>query len=147
MKKVWPSAVACLVCVLAVPGAFAGAPLKGVDVKLGKNPGGGCAARTTDANGNVNFGVWPKGNYTVALSATNMPANARVAKPAKFHVEIRGAAQGAITHVLTAANADGQAPIEFVSDGKTPIVVNVNDGSAEPLDAARIKSHSNSTNN
>jgi hypothetical protein len=135
------------VCLLAVPSAFAGAPLKGIDVKLGKNPGGGCAARTTDANGNVNFGVWPKGNYTVAFSASNMPANARVAMPAKFHIEIRAAVQGIITHVLPATNADGQAPIEFVSDGKTPIVVNVNDGSAEPLDVARIKSHSNSTNN
>ena len=132
---------------LSVQSAFAGAPLKGVDVKLGKNPGGGCAARTTDANGNVNFGVWPKGNYTVAFSAASIPANARVAKPAKLHVEINGAVQGAIIHVLPAAAADGPAPIEFVSDGKTPIVVNVNDGSAEPLDAARVKSHSNSTNN
>ncbi len=47
--------------------AFAGAPLKGIDVKLGKNPGGGCAARTTGASGTADFGVWPKGNYTLEI--------------------------------------------------------------------------------
>lgn len=144
MKRSW---IVCVACVLAVQSAFAGSPLKGIDVKLGRNPGGGCSARTSDANGNVNFGVWPKGNYTVALNASNMPVNARVAKPAKLHIEIHGAVQGTITHVLPAADADGQAPIELVSDGKTPIIVSVNDGGAEPLDAAHVKSHSNTNNN
>ena len=127
--------------------ALAGAPLKGIDVKLGKNPGGGCAARTSDAGGSANFGVWPKGNYTVTFSAVNVAANARGAKPNNLHVEISGAVEGKITHVLPAATADGLAPIEFVSDGKTPLMVKVSDGTGEPVDWARVKSHSNASNN
>src|SRR3984957_20470051 len=88
--------------------AFAGAPLKGIDVKLGKNPGGGCAARTTDTGGNADFGVWPKGNYTLefaladsstaaapATSRTQAPASKLVApSPTKLHVVITGATGG-----------------------------------------------------
>lgn len=47
-----------------------GAPLKGVDVKLGKNPGGGAAARaTTNAKGEFNLGVQPAGKYDLTVSA------------------------------------------------------------------------------
>jgi hypothetical protein len=64
---------AAAACLFLAQTVFAGAPLKGIDVKLGKNPGGGCAARTTDAGGKADFGVWPKGNYTLefAPAATN----------------------------------------------------------------------------
>ena len=58
-------AVAAAAFFLLAQLAFAGAPLKGIDVKLGKNPGGGCAARTTDSGGKADFGSWPKGNYTL----------------------------------------------------------------------------------
>ena len=48
--------------------AIAGAPLKGVDVKLGKNPGGTPAARTTtDSKGNFDFGVLPQGSSSVII--------------------------------------------------------------------------------
>ena len=39
------------------------APLSGVDVKLGKNPGGILATRTTDSNGKIDWGVLAKGSY------------------------------------------------------------------------------------
>jgi hypothetical protein len=132
-----------LVFAVSAQSVFAGAPLKGIDVKLGKNPGGGCAARNSDEGGNVNFGVWPKGKYTVTLSA----ANAHSSTPGKLHVEISGAVEGRITHVLSAASADKLAPIEFTSDGKTALVVKVSDGAGEVVDWARVKSHSNINNN
>lgn len=49
-----------------------GAPLKGVDVKLGKNPGGNPAARTTtDAGGNYTFSNLPLGGYRIFVDIPN----------------------------------------------------------------------------
>ena len=49
-----------------------GAPLKGIDVKLGKNPGGGCAARTsTDNNGNYSFSNIDLGSYKIYVDIPN----------------------------------------------------------------------------
>jgi photosystem II stability/assembly factor-like uncharacterized protein len=49
-----------------------GAPLKGVDIKLGKNPGGNAAARTTtDANGNYTFANVPLGMYKIYVDIPN----------------------------------------------------------------------------
>ena len=137
--------VAFLVLVfgLAAQGAFAGAPLKGVDVKLGKNPGGGCAAKVSDGGGEANFGVWPKGSYTVSFDVANAPG----ASPKNLHIEIAGAAEGTITHVVATSTADRLEPIVFTSNGKTPLIVKVSDGTSEPVDWAKVKSHSNSTNN
>ena len=46
-----------------------GAPLKGVDVKLGKNPGGKAAARTTtNDKGEFTFDILPKGEYVLTVS-------------------------------------------------------------------------------
>jgi hypothetical protein len=147
MKRFWIAGTVCLVWVLATRVAFAGAPLKGIDVKLGKNPGGGCAARSSDASGNVDFGVWPKGNYAVTLAGASLPANAQRSKLSNLQVEVSGVVEGRVTHVLPAANVDDIEPIAVTSDGKTPLVVKVSDGTGEPVDWARVKSHSNSNNN
>ncbi len=49
-----------------------GAPLKGVDIKLGKNPGGTAAARTTsDINGNYSFTNIPVGSYKIYVDIPN----------------------------------------------------------------------------
>ncbi len=49
-----------------------GAPLKGVDIKLGRNPGGNAAARTTtDSHGHYSFPSVPLGNYKIYVDIPN----------------------------------------------------------------------------
>jgi len=128
-KRFVTVAAACLFLAQTV---FAGAPLKGIDVKLGKNPGGGCAARTTDAGGKADFGVWPKGNYTLefAPAATNGPAgqakDRSLLMPAvmKARVTISGATGGKIERDVEAgASNERAAPIQFSLDGTQRLVV------------------------
>src|SRR5580692_2104938 len=130
--------VAAATFILLAQFAFAGAPLKGIDVKLGKNPGGGCAARTTDAGGKADFGVWPKGNYTLEFApeaAPTAPAgqttNRTIPMPAlmKVHVVISGAPGGKLERDVNAGEVAGRAtPLEFSLDGKQSLVVQVSAG-------------------
>jgi hypothetical protein len=118
-------------CLFLAHSVFAGAPLKGIDVKLGKNPGGGCAARATDASGTADFGVWPKGNYTLEFSpATNGPAgqanDRSLVMPAlmRARVVISGATGGKIERdVESGGSTERAAPIQFSLDGKQRLVV------------------------
>jgi hypothetical protein len=120
---------AAAACLFLAQTVFAGAPLKGIDVKLGKNPGGGCAARTTDAGGKADFGVWPKGNYTLEFApavngAPTPPAKSAPQAALKLHVVISGAAAGKMERDVEAgASAERAAPIQFSLDGSQRLVV------------------------
>lgn len=116
---------------------FAGSPLKGIDVKLGKRPGGGCSARVTDASGKANFGVWPKGNYTISIDpqTASAPTAQKIARPmnpdlkssaptaSKFHLVLTGASTGRIERNIESGNTARNAPIEFSLNGKDELVV------------------------
>jgi hypothetical protein len=115
-------AMAAFFCLVSFQSAFAGAPLKGVDVKLGRNPGGGGAARMTDANGTADFGVWPKGDYTLSVS----PAPGR----SKMHVVVAGVTNGAVERDIAASPSGRVAPIAFSLNGSTPLRVSVTSAGA-----------------
>src|SRR2546427_10605054 len=72
------SATLCLLVAVVTaqkePNSTTGAPLKGVDVKLGKNPGGSPARRTTDPNGNIDWGNLPAGSYSLEIVPPEKPA-------------------------------------------------------------------------
>jgi hypothetical protein len=105
--------------------AIAGAPLKGVDIKLGKNPGGGLASRTTDVSGGFNFGVVPKGSYRITVAA---PAGSELAKTRAVEVIVYSAAKAPVSAVLGpsgAARKSGAVEaadfMVIASDGVHPI--------------------------
>ena len=51
-----------------------GGPLKGIDVKLGRNPGGGIQARTTSGNdGKYEFTNLPNDNYRIYVDIPGLP--------------------------------------------------------------------------
>jgi len=131
------------------PQAVPGAPLKGVDVKLGRNPGGSPAARTTDQNGKFDFGVLPKGSYYLIVSLPDKNRSAAASPTVKTcWVTINGAVGGAIQKgwdfeknrafdaaTMGTAKAAGQEKIILESDG------------THPLNGTIVKSKSNITNN
>lgn len=145
-------AFAFLAIALLSAAAQAGAPLKGVDVKLGKSPGGGASARTTNADGKLDLGVLPAGSYYLIISA---PKGTDIGRDPEAQIEIKGATGGTIKKrwdyakkkAFDAAPADssaraaapiGEEKIIFTSDGVHPV---------EIAASTILKSKSNISNN
>jgi hypothetical protein len=133
---------------IALYAETAGAPLKGVDVKLGRNPGGTLRTMTTDDNGVLQLGVLPRGSYYLLFASAVKPTDAVVAA-----VEITGLRAGPLTYRynrksasilfrngVLVSNPDRAKQSEpekmtFETDGTTPVQVTI------------VKSKSNITNN
>jgi hypothetical protein len=128
MRIARPLILASIAVLCVSIAVYAGSPLKGIDVKLGKNPGGGCAARTTDASGKANFGIWPAGSYT--LNFNPPPPAALTAKgsapaiPSKIHIVITGTTSGKLERDLNLADSAARTtPINFTLNGKQELIV------------------------
>jgi hypothetical protein len=108
-------ALAALFLFAAISHLEAGIPIKGVDVKLGRNPGGNAAARTTtDSSGHFSFPVQPAGSYTITVAAKQ-----------PMEITVRGAGRS-ITRSSPATQPNAKAvpaplKVDLNSDGKTAI--------------------------
>lgn len=161
----WASTFA-MICLLASvitaqkgTNTVSGAPLKGVDVKLGKNPGGGAAARTgsTDEKGQVNWGPLEPGNYSLTIVALPKQQNAADAEAYSYLiVEIKGGSVDGGTRrmafdvkkqkFVSPQNNNATAKSKPPGD-KDSIDFKVNSGPPLPCETTIIRSKSNITNN
>ena len=144
------------------PQATTGAPLKGVDVKLGRNPGGGAVARaTTDGEGKFNLGVVEKGSYTLTLSLPEEPrttgdslATAKAQTPSTKDVKsalisIQGAEGGPIQAGWSFETRSAFSPAASASVRAVPgqdKIILISDG-VHPIQGTVVKSKSNIANN
>jgi hypothetical protein len=114
-----------------------GIPIKGVDIKLGKSPGGNVAARaTTDESGNFALPIVPEGSYILTFG---------IPKATEVMMSVEGSIRGSKNRIFSsgvkfaAKVAAAPAPIILESDGHTPLTGMV--------EATIVKSKSNISNN
>jgi hypothetical protein len=141
------------------PQSTTGAPLKGVDVKLGKNPGGSPAARTTtDADGNFTFPVVPAGEYILtveikkdAAAQAERSSSAQADAPKFCYITLKTPAGEKVERAYDLAENKAFDPSldtskQSASKAKLETFVVHSDGTT-PLNGTIVKSKSNITNN
>lgn len=111
--------IATLLCggllLAATTSAFAGDPVPGLDVKVGKNPGGQVVATSqTNSQGVATFTNVPPGDYRVSVAA---PAN----KAIRSTVRIGGQAS------KMASSLNGSATTTFTLRATSSVQVSVED--------------------
>lgn len=135
------------------PASTEGAPLKGVDVKLGGSPGGQVASRTTTSDGKFDFGVLPAGSYYLRFTVDekakwDVPENTKL-KP--FLILIDGAKGGQIRQAWDAKAGRAFDPFaKSASKSEGPEQIAVESDGVHPLTGVCrtvVKSKSNITNN
>ncbi len=122
---------ACL-SLAAGQAAFAGSPLKGIEVRLCKGASDDCVAHQTDADGVADFGAQAKGDYTVVVPPTPDAV-----------VTITGAGDTPIIQPIASDPSGRQRAARMgchVWAVDTRLKVQV-------VAAAKVKSHSNTNNN
>ena len=114
------TALACAVLLLAATAAMAGDPIPGVDVNLGKNPGGNAITATTDADGRIVFKGLTPGDYELVIDGPSLVAaiNKLIPPPApekkkshsSFSIGIGGLFGGGSHH--TSSGSQGTGPVQ-----------------------------------
>jgi hypothetical protein len=154
---------AAVISAQKTPNTVAGVPIRGIDMKLGRNPGGGGQARKTDPNGKIDLSDLTPGSYwmeIVPLTEAQKAANAGGETYSYIAVTLTGTqlVGGPRTRSVDLKNWKFVEP-QVATERRQPlpntfaarivfeIAPRTGGSPPEPVNATVVKSKSNITNN